>query len=58
MRFPRMCLLSESSSVMQKLQMPDIWAPEDIAGRVDITGRGGTILQPGVNAIEEQKTSL
>lgn len=30
-------------------------APEDIAGRVEITGRGGTILQPGVNAIEGAK---
>lgn len=30
-------------------------APEDIAGRVEITGRGGTILQPGVNALEKAK---
>lgn len=29
--------------------------PEDIAGRVEITGRGGTILQPGVNALEKSK---
>ena len=28
-------------------------APEDIAGRVEITGRGGTVLQPGVNALEK-----
>ncbi|HBI61656.1 MAG TPA: hypothetical protein DDY31_10680 [Lachnospiraceae bacterium] len=30
-------------------------APEDIAGRVEITGRGGTILQPGVDAVEKAK---
>ncbi len=30
-------------------------APEDIAGRVEITGRGGTILQPGVDALEISK---
>ena len=27
--------------------------PEDIAGRVEVTGRGGTILQPGVDALEK-----
>ena len=27
-------------------------APEDIAGRVEVTGRGGTILQPGIDALE------
>lgn len=27
-------------------------APEDIAGRVAVKGRGGTILQPGINALE------
>lgn len=26
---------------------------EDIAGRVEVTGRGGTILQPGVDALEK-----
>ena len=30
-------------------------APEDIAGRVEITGRGGTILQPGVDTLERAK---
>lgn len=30
-------------------------APEDITGRVEITGRGGTILQPGVDALEKTK---
>ena len=30
-------------------------APEDIAGRVEVTGRGGTVLQPGVNALEKAK---
>lgn len=30
-------------------------APEDIAGRVEITGRGGTILQPGIDALEKAK---
>lgn len=30
-------------------------APEDIAGRVEVTGRGGTILQEGVNALERAK---
>lgn len=27
-------------------------SPEDIAGRVKVQGRGGTVLQPGVNALE------
>ena len=30
-------------------------APEDIAGKVEITGRGGTILQPGIDALEKAK---
>ena len=30
-------------------------ASEDIAGRVEITGRGGTILQPGIDALEKAK---
>ena len=30
-------------------------APEYIAGRVEVTGRGGTVLQPGVNALEKAK---
>lgn len=30
-------------------------APEDIAGRVTITGRGGTILQPGIDALEKAR---
>lgn len=30
-------------------------APEDIAGRVEVTGRGGTVLQPGVNALEKAR---
>jgi predicted metal-dependent peptidase len=30
-------------------------APEEIAGRVEVTGRGGTILQPGINALEKAK---
>lgn len=30
-------------------------APEDIAGRVEITGRGGTILQPGIDALEKAR---
>jgi predicted metal-dependent peptidase len=28
-------------------------APEEIAGRVEVTGRGGTILQPGIYALEK-----
>ena len=28
-------------------------APEDIAGRVEVKGRGGTILQPGVDLLEK-----
>lgn len=28
-------------------------SPEDIAGRVKVTGRGGTILQPGINLLEK-----
>lgn len=30
-------------------------APEDIAGRVEVTGRGGTVLQPGVDALEKAR---
>ena len=30
-------------------------APEEIAGRVKVTGRGGTILQPGVDCLEKAK---
>ena len=30
-------------------------APEDIAGRLEVTGRGGTVLQPGVDALLEAK---
>lgn len=30
-------------------------SPEDIAGRVEITGRGGTVLQPGVDTLEKAK---
>lgn len=30
-------------------------APEDIAGRVEITGRGGTVLQPGIDTLEKAK---
>ncbi|MCF2641283.1 hypothetical protein I6E50_02515 [Roseburia hominis] len=29
--------------------------PEEIAGRVEVTGRGGTVLQPGVDALEKAK---
>ena len=30
-------------------------APDDIAGRVEVRGRGGTILQPGVDLLQEAK---
>ena len=30
-------------------------SPEDIAGRVAVKGRGGTILQPGIDALESAK---
>ena len=30
-------------------------APEDIAGRVEVRGRGGTILQPGVDLLLKAK---
>jgi len=30
-------------------------APEDIAGRVAVKGRGGTILQPGVDLLVQSK---
>ncbi len=30
-------------------------APEDIAGRVQVKGRGGTVLQPGVDLLEQAK---
>ena len=29
--------------------------PEEIAGKVEVTGRGGTVLQPGVDTLEEAK---
>ncbi len=29
--------------------------PEDLAGRVKVTGRGGTILQPAVDLLEKAK---
>lgn len=28
-------------------------SPEDIAGRVKVQGRGGTVLQPGINTLEQ-----
>lgn len=28
-------------------------APEDIAGRVEVKGRGGTVLQPGIDLLEQ-----
>ncbi len=28
-------------------------APEDIAGRVQVRGRGGTVLQPGIDLLEQ-----
>lgn len=30
-------------------------SPEDIAGRVEVKGRGGTVLQPGVDLLEQAK---
>ena len=30
-------------------------APEDIAGRVKVMGRGGTVLQPAVDLLENAK---
>ncbi len=30
-------------------------APEDIAGRVEVKGRGGTIMQPGIDLLENAK---
>ena len=30
-------------------------APEEIAGRVQVKGRGGTILQPGIDLLEQAK---
>lgn len=30
-------------------------APEDIAGRVEVKGRGGTVLQPGIDLLESAK---
>lgn len=30
-------------------------APEEIAGRVQVKGRGGTILQPGIELLEQAK---
>ena len=31
-------------------------SPEDVAGRVQVQGRGGTVLQPGVDLLETSKT--
>lgn len=30
-------------------------APEEIAGKVEVTGRGGTVLQPGIDFLEDAK---
>lgn len=30
-------------------------APEDIAGKVEVTGRGGTVLQPGIDVLQNTK---
>lgn len=30
-------------------------SPDEIAGRVKATGRGGTILQPGIDCLENAK---
>ena len=30
-------------------------APEDIAGRVEVKGRGGTVLQPGIDLLEKAR---
>ena len=30
-------------------------APEDVAGKVEVKGRGGTILQPGINLLQNAK---
>ncbi len=32
--------------------------PQDIAGRVRVPGRGGTVIQPGIDLLERPKTSL
>jgi len=32
--------------------------PEDIAGRVEVKGRGGTVLQPGVDLLEKAQDFL
>ena len=31
-------------------------APEEVAGRVEVVGRGGTVLQPGIDLLENSKT--
>ena len=31
-------------------------APEEVAGRVEVIGRGGTVLQPGIDLLENSKT--
>lgn len=30
-------------------------APEDVAGKVEVKGRGGTVLQPGINLLQNAK---
>jgi predicted metal-dependent peptidase len=30
-------------------------SPDDIAGRVRLTGRGGTVLQPGIDLLERAR---
>ena len=30
-------------------------SPEELAGKLKVTGRGGTIIQPGINMIEKAK---
>ena len=49
---PRMAHYMEYSTRVYQIYLKYL-APEDIAGRVKVTGRGGTILQPGVDCLEQ-----
>ena len=49
---PRMAHYMEYSTRVYQIYIKYL-APEDIAGRVKVTGRGGTILQPGVDCLEQ-----
>lgn len=56
--FPRTCPLFRIIFCDAEAADAEYMAPEDIAGRVEITRWGGTILQLGVDALRKGKKDL